>query len=343
MQDDPAQTLLAWYDANARALPWRQRRDAYAIWLSEVMLQQTTVAAVVPYYTRFMERWPTVFDLADAAVEDVMTEWAGLGYYARARNLHACAQTVAHWRQGRFPETEAGLLDLPGIGVYTAAAVAAIAFGEKAVVVDGNVERVMARLFAVTDPLPQAKTRLKQLAAGLTPAVRPGDYAQAVMDLGATLCSPRAPACGLCPWRSLCQANRLGIAERLPAKAEKPPKPIRHGVAYWLTDRQGRVLLRRRPPTGLLGGMMEVPGSAWLDTPPADPAAEAPVAAAWRPLPGLVRHTFTHFQLELTMMAAKARPADRPAGLWVELDRLGEQALPTVMRKLVRHALAKAY
>ncbi|MBF0324762.1 MAG: A/G-specific adenine glycosylase [Alphaproteobacteria bacterium] len=343
MPDTLPDRLLVWYDRDARTLPWRGLTDPYAVWLSEVMLQQTTVAAVIPYFARFLARWPTVQSLAAAPTDAVMAEWAGLGYYARARNLIACAKLVTQWRNGRFPEDEAGLRQLPGVGDYTAAAIAAIAFGQKAVVVDGNVERVMTRLHAVQEPLPKAKPRLKQLAAALTPDLRAGDYAQAVMDLGATICTPRKPACGICPWQEPCEGRRLGIAERLPAKLEKPARPIRFGTAFWLTDSKGRVLLRRRPPQGLLGGMMEIPSTEWSETQPADPTAQAPITADWRALPGEVRHIFTHFQLNLRIMAAKAGPGGRPSGLWVELDRLGEHALPTVMRKLVRDALAKAY
>ncbi|MEW5728592.1 MAG: A/G-specific adenine glycosylase [Pseudomonadota bacterium] len=348
MTDLPAR-LLSWYDRDRRSLPWRARPgevpDPYQVWLSEVMLQQTTVQAVAPYYRAFLERWPTVADLAAAPVEDVMHAWAGLGYYARARNLHECAKVVAGWRGGRFPEDEESLRKLPGVGDYTAAAIAAIAFGRKATVVDGNVERVMARLFAVTAPLPGAKAALKKLAASLTPDARPGDYAQAVMDLGATVCTPRNPACGLCPWRPDCAAHAQGIAALLPAKAEKAAKPTRFGVAFWLVRKDGAVLLRRRPPQGLLGGMMEVPSCDWR--PEAwtieAAAAEAPLATDWRPLPGLVRHTFTHFHLDLVVVAGKAGPNPVARGIWCPLDRLGDQALPTVMRKVVRHALAKAY
>ncbi|CAA7622945.1 A/G-specific adenine glycosylase [Magnetospirillum sp. UT-4] len=341
--------LLAWYDRSARVLPWRARPgetvDPYRVWLSEVMLQQTTVAAVAPYFLRFVERWPTIEALAAAPVDAVTGAWAGLGYYARARNLHACAKLVAEWRHGRFPEDEESLRKLPGIGDYTAAAIAAIAFGRKAVVVDGNVERVMARLFAVTDPLPGAKAHLKALAAALTPEVRPGDYAQAVMDLGATVCTPKSPACGICPWMEPCQARRLGIAAGLPAKAEKAPRPTRHGIAFWLIRPDGAVLLRRRPPHGLLGGMMEVPGTEWRDGLWSldEAAAHAPLAAEWRPLPGRVAHTFTHFHLELAVATAKAGPRAAARGIWCPLDNLGDQALPTLMRKVVRHALAKAY
>jgi len=345
-----AHRLLDWYDRNGRTLPWRARpgehADPYGVWLSEIMLQQTTVQAVAPYYLRFLERWPDVQALAAAPVEDVMHAWAGLGYYARARNLHKCAQVVAEHRGGHFPDSEDDLRTLPGIGDYTAAAVAAIAFGRRAVVMDGNVERVMARLFAVTEPLPGVKPTLKELAGSLTPDQRPGDYAQAVMDLGATICTPRNPACGLCPWMDACDGRKQGIEAGLPAKAEKPEKPTRQGLAFWTIRKDGAVLLRRRPPTGLLGGMMEIPSTTWregvawdLDT----AAAEAPLAAQWRLLPGLVRHTFTHFHLEMQVAVARTGSNPLARGIWCPLDRLGEQALPTIMRKLVRHALAKAY
>lgn len=348
--EDLAPILLAWYDRDRRILPWRfapgAAADPYHVWLSEVMLQQTTVAAVIPYFLAFTSRWPRVGDLAAAPVDDVMAAWAGLGYYARARNLHACAKVVAEWRGGRFPDDEAGLRQLPGIGEYTAAAIAAIAFGRRAVVVDGNVERVMARLFAVPDPLPAARPRLKELAATLTPDSRAGDYAQAVMDLGATICSPKSPACGLCPWRPACRAQGLGIAETLPAKVAKAERPTRRGMAFWLSAPDGSVLLRRRPPKGLLGGMMEFPSTEWREAAwsldealPASPL----VPKSWRLLPGLVTHTFTHFHLELTVAAGRTSAQAAVRGVWCPLDRLEEQALPTLMRKVARHALAKAY
>ncbi|MBI5165551.1 MAG: A/G-specific adenine glycosylase [Magnetospirillum sp.] len=346
---DLAAALLAWYDRNRRTLPWRaapgETADPYRVWLSEVMLQQTTVPAVAPYYTAFVARWPTVAALAAAPVEEVMLAWAGLGYYARARNLHACAKVVAEWRDGRFPDDEAALRALPGVGDYTAAAIAAIAFGRRAVVVDGNVERVMARMFAVATPLPKAKPDLKRLADSLTPAERAGDYAQAAMDLGATVCTPRSPACGICPWMAACRARAAGIEATLPAKAEKPERPLRHGIAFWITRKDGAVLLRRRPPEGLLGGMMEVPSSPWQDEGAALAAAarHAPLACDWRPLPGLVRHGFTHFELELQVVAGRAGPNPAARGIWCPLDHLGDQALPTVMRKVVKHALSKAY
>ena len=344
-----ALSLLAWYDRHARALPWRavggRRPDPYHVWLSEVMLQQTTVAAVIPYFRDFLRRWPTVTALAAAPQEEVLAAWAGLGYYARARNLHKCAQLVAEWRGGRFPEDETGLRGLPGIGDYTAAAIAAIAYDQPAVVVDGNVERVMARLFAVTEPLPAVKARLKDLAAGLSPERRSGDYAQAAMDLGATLCTPRKPACGLCPWRADCRALALGLAEKLPARIVKPARPTRYGIAFWAVRGDGAVLLRRRPEQGLLGGMMEVPSTGWRDDGPwsmDEALAAAPATGKWHSLPGVVGHTFTHFHLNLSIAAGRlARPETAP-GVWCPPDRLAEQGLPTVMRKVVRHALAKA-
>lgn len=346
---DLAPLLLAWYDRHRRVLPWRalpgESADPYRIWLSEVMLQQTTTAAVAPYFRAFVERWPRIEDLAAAPVEDVMHAWAGLGYYARARNLHACAKVVAEWRGGRFPDAEADLRKLPGVGDYTAAAIAAIAFGRKAVVVDGNVERVMARIFAITDPLPGTKAELKRLAATLTPDERAGDYAQAVMDLGATICTPKSPACGICPWMPACRGRALGIAATLPAKVGKAERPTRYGLCFWLVRKDGAVLLRRRPPSGLLGGMTEIPSTEWRETKPSieHVVAEAPLAAEWRPLPGLVRHTFTHFHLHLEVAMGKAGPNAVARGMWCPLDRLGDQALPTLMRKVVRHALAKAY
>ncbi len=346
---DLAALLLAWYDRNHRSLPWRaeagQAADPYRVWLSEIMLQQTTVQAVIPYFLKFVERWPDVASLAAAPLDDILVAWAGLGYYARARNLHACARMIAEWRDGRFPEDEDSLSALPGIGAYTAAAIAAIAFGRHAVVVDGNVERVMARLFAATEPLPKVKPALRRFAASLTPADRPGDYAQAAMDLGATLCTPKSPACGLCPWMNACEGRKRGIAAALPARAQKAERPVRRGIAFWILRKDGAVLLRRRAPEGLLGGMMEIPSTPWDDRSWSltEAGGQAPLETEWRLLPGLVRHTFTHFHLELQVAVGKAgtRPAIR--GIWCPLDRLGDQALPSVMRKVVRHALAKGY
>ena len=345
---DLSARLLAWYDRHRRRLPWRalpgETPDPYRVWLSEVMLQQTTVAAVGPYYERFLEHWPTVTALAAAPLDDVLHAWQGLGYYARARNLHRCAAAVAERHGGRFPESEAELRALPGIGRYTAAAVAAIAFDRRAVVVDGNVERVIARLFRVEKPLPDAKPLLHRLADSITPERRPGDHAQAMMDLGATVCVPHRPKCILCPWMGDCTGR--DVAESLPRRRAKAEKPTRRGVAFWLVRADGSVLLRRRPESGLLGGMMEVPSSDWSEGPlPALDAAlsAAPVAVTRATaLPGLVRHGFTHFRLELAVAAARSSAA-APAGcVWCPPDAFGDYALPTVMKKIVRHALAHA-
>ena len=336
--------LLVWYDGHARRLPWRalpgQRPDPYHVWLSEIMLQQTTVATVGPYFETFLSRWPQVEDLAAASLDEVLTAWAGLGYYARARNLHKCARVLVEQHGGRFPEEEAELLKLPGVGPYTAAAIAAIAFDRPAAPVDGNWERVVARLFAIRTPLPAAKPALKRAAVSLVPQQRPGDFAQAVMDLGATICVPGRPKCLLCPVAAFCAARHLGIAPLLPAKEPKAEKPSRRGIAFWITDAEGRLLLRRRPERGLLGGMMEVPSTEWREEAWAEANAllQAPLFADWRPLPGRVRHTFTHFHLELEIWAGQAEGAV-PDGRWVTLDGLGEQALPSVMRKVIAHAL----
>jgi len=339
-----AATLLAWYDRHRRRLPWRAlpggKADPYAVWLSEIMLQQTTVTAVKPYYESFLARWPTVKDLANAATAEVMTAWAGLGYYARARNLHKCAGVVAADHGGIFPDTEENLRALPGVGAYTAAAIAAIAFGKRAVVVDGNVERVMARVFAVTEPLPKSKARLKELAATLTPSKRAGDYAQAVMDLGATVCTPKSPNCLICPWNDACEGRKRGIAETLPRKAKKAETPLRKGVAFWMVRADGAVALRRRPPQGLLGGMTEVPSTDWSEK---DHSTAAPLKAKWRVLPGAVIHVFTHFRLELNVwgadLTATQAKALGPDIIWTPLERIGEAGLPSVMAKVARHAM----
>jgi A/G-specific adenine glycosylase len=336
--------LLAWYDRHRRVLPWRAKpgetADPYRVWLSEIMLQQTTVATVGPYFLTFLARWPDVAALAAAPLDDVLTAWAGLGYYARARNLHKCAQVVAREHGGRFPETEAGLRELPGIGAYTAAAIAAIAFDRRAVVMDGNVERVVARLNRVRDALPAAKPELRALTDALTPDARPGDFAQAMMDLGATVCTPRKPRCALCPWRADCAAFRAGDAEDYPRKAAKAERPVLHAVAYWMTLADGRVLLRRRPEQGLLGGMMEIPTNTWRAEPwdAAEARAAAPFAAEWRELPGTIRHVFTHIDLRLSLLAGGLKKT--PAGMIAApLDRLGDYALPSVMRKIVNAAV----
>ncbi len=344
---DPAD-LLAWYDRHRRVLPWRARRgvrtDPYRVWLSEIMLQQTTVKAAAPYYARFLARWPTVELLAESKLDDVLRAWAGLGYYARARNLHACAQAVVERHAGVFPDNIEALRVLPGIGDYTAAAVAAIAFDAAAVPVDGNVERVMARLFAVEGELPTAKPEIKRLATSLLPPRRTGDFAQALMDLGATICSPKRPACALCPWNDVCAARALGGQETFPRKAAKKGGRLRRGAAFVVMRTDNRVLLRQRPNKGLLAKMTEVPGSAWshdFDIAKALKAAPKLPRAKWRALPGVVRHVFTHFPLELSVFMTKVtRSTAAPKGArWVAIADLPDEALPNVMRKVLAHAL----
>ena len=327
--------LLNWYDANARALPWRaaphsgRRTDPYFVWLSEVMLQQTTVPHAAPYFRKFTTTWPSVRDLAAAPDAEVMAAWAGLGYYARARNLLKCARAVAADHGGVFPDTEEGLRALPGIGAYTAAAVAAIAFDRAANVVDGNVERVMARLFAVETPLPAAKPELTALAAGLVAENRPGDWAQALMDLGATVCKPKAPLCDLCPVADQCAALATGVPETYPRKNRKADRPRRYGVA-WLIRRDGRFALVRRPDKGLLGGMLGLPTSEWRGTPwsDAEALADAPLKVEWRDL-GVVEHVFTHFALTLRVFVSDG---DLPNAVWTS----DLSALPSVFLKAAR-------
>lgn len=351
IEETAADALLNWYDRHARRLPWRAppgrpRADPYHVWLSEIMLQQTTVATVRDYFERFIALWPTVEDLAAADLDRVLTEWAGLGYYARARNLHKCARTVADTYAGHFPDTEDALLDLPGIGRYTAAAITAIAFDRRAVVMDGNVERVVTRLNAVESPLPDSKPILYGLTDAMTPTARAGDFAQAMMDLGATICTPRKPRCMLCPFGSRCAGRDR--AEDLPRRKPKKAKPTRWGRAYWLQRADGAVLLRRRPESGLLGGMMEVPSTAWREEPPPalqDGAAAMPVGTVGgepREV-GEIRHTFTHFHLRLSVAVGAAVDAALPDDcIWCLPDRLGDVALPTVMRKVARAALGAA-
>ena len=335
--------LLEWYDIHARKMPWRVPPDArksgnhpdpYAVWMSEVMLQQTTVATVRDYFTRFMDRWPTVRDLAAAEDADVMGEWAGLGYYARARNLLKCARAVVSDHGGAFPADYDALRALPGIGPYTAAAVSSIAFDLPHTVLDGNVERVMARLHNENTPLPAAKPILMDHAEGLTPDTRPGDYAQAVMDLGATICTPKSPACGICPWRAHCKARAEGTAAELPRKTPKKAKPIRHGTVYLARRNDDAWLLETRPEKGLLGGMLGWPGSDWIDASLDRPTGTPPIEADWTTLQGEVRHTFTHFHLMLTVMIAEL-PVERvpEVGEYMTSDRFRPSDLPTVMRK----------
>jgi len=345
--------LLDWYDRSGRALPWRVRPedraagiepDPYAIWLSEIMLQQTTVPHAAPYWRRFVERWPSVHDLAAADREDVMAAWAGLGYYARARNMHKCAQLVSGERGGDFPSDLDALRALPGIGEYTANAIRAAAFDLPASVVDGNVERVIARLFRVETPLPKAAPEIKAAAAGIAACgERPGDYAQAIMDLGATVCTPKSPACGTCPWREACAASAGGVQGDYPKKDKKKRKPVRRGVCFHLL-REGaagpELLLRRRAEEGLLGGMMELPGTDWTEEGPGSDAvdAAAPVQTGWERA-GAVRHVFTHFQLEMEVRRAHIVRQEAPEGRWVRVEDLDQAGLPSVMMKAARLGL----
>lgn len=341
--------LLAWYDRARRKLPWRagpgETVDPYRVWLSEIMLQQTTVTAVIPYFARFTQRFPTLASLAVAPESDVLTVWAGLGYYARARNLHRAARMIA--AGGGFPRTEAGLRELPGIGRYTAAAIAAIGFGVPALAVDGNVARVLARVLAIVTPLPAAMAEITvaagELAARAAFRARPGDATQALFDLGAGICVKTAPRCPQCPLRAGCRAERLGRAGELPRRAAKAPRPARFGAQFWLTDAAGAVLLRRRPERGLLAGMVELPGTAWREGGAwAETAAlaAAPLAADWRRI-GVVRHVFTHFGLTLDVYAATvaAFSAADLGGFSRPVAALADEALPSVMRKCVRLAV----
>ena len=346
-----APKLLAWYRREARALPWRappgKLQDPYKVWLSEVMLQQTTVKTVAPRFIDFLRRWPNVHALARAELGEVLAAWAGLGYYARARNLHSCARAVSESHGGRFPDTEEALRELPGIGAYTASAIAAIAFGRRAWPVDGNIERVVARLFAIETRLPAAKPQIKSLAEKLTPATHAGDYAQGLMDLGATVCTSRRPACGLCPVRLDCLGFAKGIAEQLPYKAAKATRPTRRGAAFVAIRKDGAVLLRERPPKGLLGGMLETPSTPWLEEPQSEAAETyAPVKGSWKKLSEIVTHTFTHFHLELAVYRAEVQPraalrsvAEPARCRWVAQQDLRNAALPTVIRKVLGSAL----
>jgi A/G-specific adenine glycosylase len=347
--------LLDWYDRHRRRLPWRaapgETSDPYRVWLSEIMLQQTTVKAVGPYFEKFVARWPDVTALGRASQDDVLRMWAGLGYYSRARNLYACAVAVTREHGGTFPDTEEGLRALPGIGPYTAAAIAAIAFDRRTMPVDGNIERVVSRLFAVEEELPQAKPRIQELAATLLAdsragdeKSRAGDSAQALMDLGSSICTPKKPACSLCPLNEDCTARAQGTQEMFPRKAPKKSGTLRRGAAFVVT-RGGELLVRSRPEKGLLGGMTEVPGSDWLagqeDAKAKQQAPELKGLSRWQRQVGVVTHVFTHFPLELVVYTAKAEPRTRaPEGMrWVPIATLAGEALPNVMRKVIAHAL----
>jgi A/G-specific adenine glycosylase len=333
-----ASLLLPWYDRHARSLPWRSPPgqtppDPYRVWLSEVMLQQTTTAAVAPYYRKFTARWPTVEALARAEEAEVMAAWAGLGYYSRARNLIASARRVAEL--GAFPDTEHGLRELPGVGAYIAGAVAAIAFDRRAAVVDANVERVVARLFAIGEPLPRARTRIRARVEAITPEARPGDFAQAMMDLGATVCTPREPRCLLCPLASVCEGRKAGDPARFPVKPARKAKPVRKGTAWWI-ERGGSVWLVRRPARGMLGAMRALPDDGWSAA--GDGDAAAPLAGPWRTA-GMVRHGFTHFDLELSVAVYEGKaPEELPGGAWWPLADLDQAGLPTLFAKAARRA-----
>jgi len=338
-----SQKLLAWYDIHRRVLPWRapkgRRADPYRVWLSEIMLQQTTVQAVGNYYRKFLALWPRVSALADAKQEEVLAAWAGLGYYARARNLHAAAKMVAHEMGGVFPTSAQALRALPGVGGYTSAAIAAIAYDERQAAMDANAERVIARFYAVETPMPKAKPELHRLCAALVPE-RAGDFAQALMDLGSAICTPKRPACGNCPWTDECRARKRGIKERLPVKAPKMARPLKRGAAFVAHDGSGAVLLVKRPDKGLLASMLQPPLGPWTEAFPSSDKAlrQAPFAAKWKKRPGIVRHGFTHFELEVEVYVTEV--AKRPKlTMWVEGERLGSVALPTVMRKIVEHGL----
>jgi A/G-specific adenine glycosylase len=353
-----AADLLAWYDRHRRVLPWRarlgERSDPYCVWLSETMLQQTTVKAVAPYYARFLARWPDLNALAAASLDEVLAAWAGLGYYARARNMHACARALVERYDGQFPASESALRELPGIGAYTAAAVAAIAFDQATTPVDGNIERVIARLYAVATPLPSGKAEIVRHARALTPSRRAGDFAQALMDLGATICTPKRPACALCPWHATCVAHARGEAALFPRRAPKREVQLRRGAAFVARRADDCVLLRTRPARGLLGGMAEVPTTAWTaDFDDSKALSQAPrfyvsrrngeSELLWQRLPGVVRHVFTHFPLELTVYRTEvSRQAAVPAGArWTAIAQLGDEALPSLMRKVLAHGLER--
>jgi len=336
--------LLDWYDASARDLPWRatpdETADPYHVWLSEIMLQQTTVATVIPYFGSFVARWPTVRELANSDLDAVLHAWQGLGYYARARNLHKCAGVIVKELSGTFPDTEVELLKLPGIGPYSAAAIAAIAFGQASVPVDGNIERVISRLHELEQPAKTIKTKIAALAREMLPLMRPGDFAQAMMDLGATVCRPKAADCQNCPWQAGCGAARSGEWARFPVKLAKLPKPTRNGIAFWLVRDDGAVFLRRRPEKGLLGGMAEVPSTDWRETDWSTNEAltVAPPGSNWCALPGDIVHTFTHFHLRLSVISGTVIGAGPNDGFWSKPETFGDHALPTVMKKVVRHA-----
>tara|TARA_R110002096_G_scaffold435828_1_gene663709 strand:- start:15699 stop:16796 length:1098 start_codon:yes stop_codon:yes gene_type:complete len=347
-KEEIVDAVLDWYDHNARTLPWRISPEAkiggiipdpYHVWLSEIMLQQTTVAAVIPYFEKFTEEWPTIEKLAAADLDDILTAWAGLGYYARARNLHKCAVYITQELGGEFPKTYDDLLKLPGVGTYTAAAISSIVYDIPATVVDGNVERVLSRICNITAPLPGSRPIIRDVAEKLTPDHRPGDYAQAIMDIGATICTPRSLKCGNCPIEADCISKSLGTAEDLPARVRKKTRPTRRGYAFW-AEYDGKVWLRRRPEQGLLGGMMEVPSDEWAPSNSWEniPPPRVPIIANWDILPGVVRHTFTHFHLELKIIRLELEEMiNLQEGEWCVVEDRDNYALPTVMKKIFAH------
>ncbi len=332
--------LLAWYDKNGRVLPWRETKDPYHVWLSEIMLQQTTVPAVIPYFLKFLKKWPTIQSLAKTDVHDVMKEWAGLGYYARARNLHACAKIVAYKLNGIFPKTEKGLKELPGIGDYTAAAILTIVYNIPATVMDANIDRVMARFFVMKEPLPAGKKKLKEQTSQFFDKTnkRPGDTAQAMMDLGAAICIVGKPKCAICPLQKDCLAKKLDIAETLPLKAAKTKRPQRTGDVYWITDSRGRVLIHRRPNKGLLGGMAGLPTSSWADKAkkPEVPAFISKRLPKSKTLNMTVEHTFTHFDLILGLKTLSVSNVKEEGYFWVDSKNIHSVGLPTVFAKAMK-------
>ena len=336
--------ILSWYDGAARDLPWRSRgthlSEPYQVWHSEIMLQQTTVHTVIPYFQAFLERWPTVDAMARADLDDILHTWQGLGYYARARNLHKCAIIVSDEYGGMFPRTENQLLKLPGVGAYTAAAIAAIAFNIPTVPVDGNIERVISRLHSIKEPVRQSKDQVRMLATRILPKARPGDFAQALMDLGATVCRPKSPSCEKCPLAMACKAYKSGFPEVYPIKLPRRHKPTRHGVAFWLRNTNNDIWMRKRPPRGLLGGMIEVPSTDWREELwTEDEIRElAPVNAKWSVLEGLITHTFTHFRLHITVWVGITSSNINTDGFWFAPNQFSELALPTLMKKIVSHA-----
>ena len=347
-KEEIVDAILDWYDLNARILPWRISPEAkiggiipdpYHVWLSEIMLQQTTVTAVIPYFEKFTKEWPTIQKLAAANLDDILTGWAGLGYYARARNLYKCAVFITQNLGGKFPETYDDLLQLPGIGKYTAAAISSIVYDTPETVIDGNVERVLSRIYNINVPLPSSRPIITDLAEQLTPSHRPGDYAQALMDIGATICKPKSLKCDSCPVKINCISRSLGTAQNLPMRVSKKKKPTRRGYAFW-AEYDGKVWLRRRPEEGLLGGMMEVPSNEWAPSNSWNniPPPRVPIIANWDILPGVVSHTFTHFNLELKIIRIELEEMiNLQEGEWCAVKERDNYALPTVMKKIFSH------